>query len=189
MAILRIRARRARKHFHLAKVGTAVGYECLKYDTNRYAFRNRLYICVDELSLESGGNASPKLRSKSRSNASSSNNCSRNNSPRMKDIGEARLRPGANARTSNRNSANLTSSTLQQDLMKLINPDYTADDNVGFFLCVCVRDRFYSVQNNYSFFPPLNDDSKIAKKILVLLKFQSLRSKWKIFALIPRTKI
>lgn len=74
------------------------------------------------------GNASPKLRSVAKSNASSSNGCSRNNSPRLRDSGEPRLRPGAGSRSSNRNSANLTSSTLQQDLMKLINPDYAADD-------------------------------------------------------------
>lgn len=60
---------------------------------------------------------------------------SRNQSPRPRpaDTGEARLRPGVTARSSssvNRNSANLASSTLQEDLMKLINPDYMSDDNI-----------------------------------------------------------
>lgn len=80
--------------------------------------------------MESNGNASPKLRSSAvRSTASNSTNCSRNNSPRLKDLKEPRLRPGVSSRSSSRNSANLTSSTLQQDLMKLINPD----DNVSCF--------------------------------------------------------
>lgn len=53
---------------------------------------------------------------------------SRNQSPRPRDTGEARLRPGVTPRnSSNRNSANLTASTLQEDLMRLINPDYMAE--------------------------------------------------------------
>lgn len=50
---------------------------------------------------------------------------SRNQSPRPVNGETTRLRPGATARNNNnRNSANLSSSTLQEDLMKLINPDY-----------------------------------------------------------------
>lgn len=53
----------------------------------------------------------------------------------QRPINEAKLRPGsANRNLSNlqqRNSANYSSSTLQEDLMKLINPDYikSSDDN------------------------------------------------------------
>ena len=76
----------------------------------------------DELSNGSG-NVSPRMRratSKHRGgNLASSNGSSRNHSPRPK--------PGV--RNSHRNSANLTSSTLQEDLMKLINPDFIADDS------------------------------------------------------------
>lgn len=63
----------------------------------------------------------------------SSGSGSRNQSPRPRpDTGEARLRPGVTGRSSSssRNSANLTSSTLQEDLMKLINPDYMSDDSM-----------------------------------------------------------
>ncbi|XP_043269445.1 signal-induced proliferation-associated 1-like protein 1 isoform X2 [Venturia canescens] len=75
----------------------------------------------DELSNGSG-NVSPRLRRASKhrgGNLGSSNGSSRNQSPRPK--------PGV--RSSHRNSANLTSSTLQEDLMKLINPDFIADDS------------------------------------------------------------
>lgn len=74
----------------------------------------------DELSNGSGS-VSPRLRRANRhrtGNLTPSNAGSRNQSPRPK--------PGA--RNSHRNSANLSSSTLQEDLMKLINPDYIADD-------------------------------------------------------------
>lgn len=75
----------------------------------------------DELSNGSG-NVSPRLRRANKhrgGNLGSSNGSSRNHSPRPK--------PGV--RNSHRNSANLTSSTLQEDLMKLINPDFIADDS------------------------------------------------------------
>ncbi|XP_015591647.1 signal-induced proliferation-associated 1-like protein 1 [Cephus cinctus] len=75
----------------------------------------------DELSNGSG-NVSPRLRRSNRhrgGNLTPSSGGSRNQSPRPK--------PGV--RNSHRNSANLTSSTLQEDLMKLINPDYIADEN------------------------------------------------------------
>ena len=63
---------------------------------------------------------------------SSSASSSRNNSPRPN--GEAKLRTNRNANVNmaQRNSVNYTGSTLQEDLMKLINPDYIAgasDDN------------------------------------------------------------
>ncbi|XP_043251975.1 signal-induced proliferation-associated 1-like protein 1 isoform X1 [Colletes gigas] len=74
----------------------------------------------DELSNGSGS-VSPRLRRANKhrgGNLTPSSGSSRNQSPRPK--------PGV--RNSHRNSANLTSSTLQEDLMKLINPDYIADD-------------------------------------------------------------
>ncbi|XP_031845510.2 signal-induced proliferation-associated 1-like protein 2 isoform X1 [Nomia melanderi] len=74
----------------------------------------------DELSTGSGS-VSPRLRRANKhraGNLTPSSGSSRNQSPRPK--------PGV--RNSHRNSANLTSSTLQEDLMKLINPDYIADD-------------------------------------------------------------
>lgn len=75
----------------------------------------------DELSNGSG-NVSPRLRRANKhrgGNRTPSSSSSRNQSPRPK--------PGI--RNPHRNSANLTSSTLQEDLMRLINPDYIADDN------------------------------------------------------------
>lgn len=76
----------------------------------------------DELSNGSGS-VSPRLRRANKShrggNLTPSSGGSRNQSPRPK--------PGV--RNSHRNSANLTSSTLQEDLMKLINPDYIGDDD------------------------------------------------------------
>lgn len=75
----------------------------------------------DELSNGSG-NVSPRLRRASKhrgGNRTPSSGSSRNQSPRPK--------PGM--RNPHRNSANLTSSTLQEDLMRLINPDYIADDS------------------------------------------------------------
>lgn len=74
----------------------------------------------DELSNGSG-NVSPRLRRSNKhrgGNLTPSSGNSRNQSPR----------PKAGVRNSHRNSANLTSSTLQEDLMKLINPDYIVDD-------------------------------------------------------------
>lgn len=66
--------------------------------------------------------------------SSASTSSSRNNSPRP--LTEAKLRPGVTNRNlshlQQRNSVNYTSSTLQEDLMKLINPDYnlaSSDDN------------------------------------------------------------
>lgn len=77
----------------------------------------------DELSNGSGS-VSPRLRRATNKhrpgNLTPSSAGSRNQSPRPKSAG---------VRNSHRNSANLTSSTLQEDLMKLINPDYMADDD------------------------------------------------------------
>lgn len=75
----------------------------------------------DELSNGSGS-VSPRLRRANKhrgGNLTPSSGSSRNQSPR----------PKAGVRNSHRNSANLTSSTLQEDLMKLINPDYIGDDD------------------------------------------------------------
>uniref|UniRef100_A0ABD2X543 Rap-GAP domain-containing protein n=1 Tax=Trichogramma kaykai TaxID=54128 RepID=A0ABD2X543_9HYME len=75
----------------------------------------------DELSNGSGS-ISPRLRRANKhrtpGNLTPSSNGSRNESPR----------PKSGARSSHRNSANLASSTLQEDLMKLINPDFFTDD-------------------------------------------------------------
>jgi signal-induced proliferation-associated 1 like protein 1 len=62
----------------------------------------------------------------------SSSSSSRNNSPRP--LAEAKLRPGVTNRTTNPNHRASVhySSTLQEDLLKLINPDYlmgSSDDN------------------------------------------------------------
>ena len=77
----------------------------------------------DELSNGSGS-VSPRLRRATNKhrpgNLTPSSTGSRNQSPRPKTSG---------VRNSHRNSANLTSSTLQEDLMKLINPDYITDDD------------------------------------------------------------
>ncbi|XP_068085355.1 signal-induced proliferation-associated 1-like protein 2 isoform X3 [Anabrus simplex] len=84
----------------------------------------------DELSAGSS-NVSPRLRRKHHAGTlTPSSGSSRNQSPRPanRDTGEARLRPGVTPRSAtNRNSANLTSSTLQEDLMRLINPDYMTE--------------------------------------------------------------
>ncbi|PSN31880.1 hypothetical protein C0J52_19690 [Blattella germanica] len=90
---------------------------------------------IDELSAGSS-NVSPRMRRSTKHHQNGggpgtltpSSGGSRNQSPRPRDTGEARLRPGVTPRnSSNRNSANLTASTLQEDLMRLINPDYMAE--------------------------------------------------------------
>ncbi|KAK5643181.1 hypothetical protein RI129_007026 [Pyrocoelia pectoralis] len=75
----------------------------------------------DELSTGSGGNISPRTK-RSTKLANLSNNNSRNQSPRSLN-GEAKLRPGVTSRSSNRNSANLATSTFQEELIRLIDPD------------------------------------------------------------------
>lgn len=75
----------------------------------------------DELSNGSG-NMSPRARRANKHVNVSQSFASRNQSPRSVN-GETKLRPGVTARSSNRNSANLSSSNLQEELMRLINPD------------------------------------------------------------------
>ncbi|KAJ8985476.1 hypothetical protein NQ317_015015 [Molorchus minor] len=76
----------------------------------------------DELSNGSG-NMSPRSRRAKHVNVTQSSNFnSRNQSPRSVN-GEAKLRPGVTQRSSNRNSANLSSTNFQEELLRLINPD------------------------------------------------------------------
>lgn len=91
----------------------------------------RFYGIASEDELSTGsGNTSPRTRRLKHPHGAitPNGNGSRNHSPRptTKVGGEPRLKPGVTARAmnSNRNSANLTNSTLQEDLMKLINVDY-----------------------------------------------------------------
>ncbi|KAF5292531.1 hypothetical protein FQR65_LT01677 [Abscondita terminalis] len=81
----------------------------------------------DELSTGSGGNVSPRTR-RSTKHLAMSNNNSRNQSPRSIN-GEAKLRPGVTSRSSNRNSANILSSTFQEELIRLIDPDSIEDSS------------------------------------------------------------
>ncbi|KAL1509707.1 hypothetical protein ABEB36_004404 [Hypothenemus hampei] len=77
----------------------------------------------DELSTGSGTH-SPRVRS-SIKHANLGTNASfqqRNQSPRSVNS-EAKLRPGLTSRSVNRNSANLSSSAFQEELLRLINPD------------------------------------------------------------------
>ncbi|ENN78428.1 hypothetical protein YQE_05105, partial [Dendroctonus ponderosae] len=69
------------------------------------------------------GNHSPRPRGPNKQqNATTNHYQQRNQSPRSLN-GEAKLRPGVTARSANRNSANLASNTLQEELLRLINPD------------------------------------------------------------------
>ncbi|KAK6640177.1 hypothetical protein RUM44_011863 [Polyplax serrata] len=102
--------------------------------TDNSSVASEKLVSEDELSASSG-NASPRtIRLKHPHVTMTNSNNSRNQSPRpaSKD-GEVRLRPGVTARPvpSNRNSANLTGSTLQEDLIKLINVDYQSDRDEG----------------------------------------------------------
>ncbi|KAJ8969295.1 hypothetical protein NQ314_001834 [Rhamnusium bicolor] len=85
--------------------------------------RMNLIGSEDELSNGSG-NMSPRTRraAKHMNMAQSTNYSSRNQSPRSVN-GEAKLRPGVTPRSSNRNSANLSSTNFQEELLRLINPD------------------------------------------------------------------
>lgn len=87
----------------------------------------------DELTSMSSRSNHPSI---SKSKSTSSTVTSRNNSPRPNPNtnAEAKLRTTRNTNhhiQQQRNSVNYTSTTLQEDLMKLINPDYMAisDDN------------------------------------------------------------
>lgn len=80
-------------------------------------------LIADELSTGS----SPRLRHTARGGSSTGGSGA--GSPRPRDTGEARLRPGVTgcrAAGHNRHSATL-SSTLQQDLIRLISPDYASE--------------------------------------------------------------
>lgn len=91
--------------------------------SNDSSVSDRLHALGSEDDLSIGGNISPRSKSMSKHYVSLPNTTStRNHSPRSIN-GEAKLRPGVTARSSNRNSANLQSSTFQEDLIRLINPD------------------------------------------------------------------
>ncbi|XP_018327356.1 signal-induced proliferation-associated 1-like protein 1 isoform X2 [Agrilus planipennis] len=83
----------------------------------------------DELSNGSGGNSSPRVRRASKHHINS-----RNQSPRSIN-GEAKLRPGVTSRSSNRNSANLSSSTFQEELIRLIDPDNIKESSSSANVC------------------------------------------------------
>uniref|UniRef100_A0A6P7F0V2 Signal-induced proliferation-associated 1-like protein 1 isoform X6 n=1 Tax=Diabrotica virgifera virgifera TaxID=50390 RepID=A0A6P7F0V2_DIAVI len=85
----------------------------------------------EELSVGTG-NASPRTRRAMKHSNITQNYSNRNQSPRSMN-GEAKLRPGVTSRSSNRNSANL-STNFQEELLRLINPDNieaTSDQKVA----------------------------------------------------------
>ncbi|KAG5878415.1 hypothetical protein JTB14_002499 [Gonioctena quinquepunctata] len=87
---------------------------------------DRINLAGSEDELSNGsGNMSPRTRSNSKhsnlTQSQSSVYSNRNQSPRSLN-GEAKLRPGVTPRSSNRNSANL-STNFQEELLRLINPD------------------------------------------------------------------
>ncbi|CAG9820298.1 unnamed protein product [Phaedon cochleariae] len=79
----------------------------------------------DDLSTGSAGGGSPRAARRAAKHANNSPSgysaSNRTHSPRSAN-GEAKLRPGVTARSSNRNSANL-STAFQEELLRLINPD------------------------------------------------------------------
>ncbi|CAB0010598.1 unnamed protein product, partial [Nesidiocoris tenuis] len=79
---------------------------------------DRIFSALSEGDLSA--NSSPSSR-----RAQKSDNA---DSARSKDGVSSRLRPGVSSR-SQRSSANLQTSSLQQDLIKLIHPDYMPHDN------------------------------------------------------------
>ncbi|KAI5752221.1 hypothetical protein M8J77_014990 [Diaphorina citri] len=87
---------------------------------------DRFYSVQSEDELSTG--SSPRLRHCPRGSSGGSGA----GSPRPRDTGEARLRPGVTCRASgnNRHSASL-SSTLQQDLIRLISPDYSSENETN----------------------------------------------------------
>lgn len=97
----------------------------------------------DELSGSSG---SPHTRRRVKGgNTTPSSTSSRNQSPRTVGT-EARLRQAATPRkNSQRNSANLGSSSLQEELFRLINPDYISDTESTVSKENTDRPRAYSV--------------------------------------------
>lgn len=93
--------------------------------------RNMSEVSVGSLSQDELGNVSPRSKSLAKHTPTSNNNNVRNQSPRTLVNGEAKLRPGVTARSSNRNSANLQSSTFQEELIRLINPDNIESNEPG----------------------------------------------------------
>lgn len=86
-----------------------------------------IYIIIfsgSEDELSNGSGRSPRSSRHKHLGSLSSGN-SRNQSPRSHN--DAKLRPGITPRSSNRNSANLSTNNLQEELMRLINPDETCD--------------------------------------------------------------
>ncbi|XP_066154442.1 signal-induced proliferation-associated 1-like protein 1 isoform X4 [Euwallacea fornicatus] len=92
--------------------------------SNDSSISDRINLIGSEDELSTGSGNSPRThRSGKQVNMANSTNChQRNQSPRSLN-GEAKLRPGVTSRSANRNSANLSSSTLQEELLRLINPD------------------------------------------------------------------
>ncbi|KAJ8946477.1 hypothetical protein NQ318_004523, partial [Aromia moschata] len=84
--------------------------------------RNNMCGSEDELSNGSGNMSPRSRRAKHMTVTQSGSYSSRNQSPRSVN-GEAKLRPGVTQRSSNRNSANLSSTNFQEELLRLINPD------------------------------------------------------------------
>lgn len=82
---------------------------------------DRINLVGSEDELSNGSGASPRSRRAKHFPVSGGNYSSRNQSPRSLN-GEAKLRPGVTARSSNRNSANL-SSNFQEELIRLISPE------------------------------------------------------------------
>lgn len=121
-----------RQDEYMARSGKATDYSTLQQINNDFGRVNmndshstdssiseRLFGLGSEDDLSNGsGNVSPRSR---RTVKHLSTNNSRNQSPRSVN-GEAKLRPGVTARSSNRNSANL-SNNFQEELLRLINPD------------------------------------------------------------------
>ncbi|KAK7086178.1 Signal-induced proliferation-associated 1-like protein 2 [Halocaridina rubra] len=96
----------------------------------------------DELSASSG---SPHTRRHVKRGNTTPLSASRNQSPRTVGI-EARLRQAPTPRKNpHRNSANLGSSSLQEELFRLINPDYMSDSESTSCKETSDRPRAYSV--------------------------------------------
>lgn len=94
---------------------------------------NRINVVGEISQLKRSATTNNIYGCKKQAAPTSSNASSRNNSPRPHS--EAKLRPGVTNRSvsnNQRNSVQYTTSTLQEDLLKLINPDYmmgSSDDN------------------------------------------------------------
>lgn len=120
-------------------VGSEVLLQSLHISEPETVKEEELYSGGSNKSLKEDADEPPRLMRSATSNSiyastkkavastQASNGNSRNNSPRPN---EAKLRPGAAARTApQRSSVNYTSTSLQEDLIKLINPDFASDDN------------------------------------------------------------